>query len=170
MLPMYIAQYASYDSQPIRGSAGIDLTHESASDATRLLKFRNLPEKHYLTYRIFDEINGRLAGKGLTVRDKTTVDAPLIAAPPSTKNRDQERDPEMHQPKPGKNWLFGMKAHTGVDAKSGLTHTLVTTARCVTVAWRRTPHSCIPCSRSPLWRYPAELPGCQNASGSPAHA
>lgn len=72
MLPMYIAQQcfglsdagiedASYDSQPIRGSAGIDLTHESASDATRLLKFRSLPEKHYLAYRIFDEINGRLA-------------------------------------------------------------------------------------------------------------
>lgn len=139
MLRMYIAQQcfglsdegiedAIYDSQAIRGFVGIDLTHESAPDATTLLKFRRLLEKHDLTRRIFDEINGHLASKGLMMREGTIVDATLIAAPPSTKNRDEKRDPEMHQSKKGKNWFFGMKAHIGVDAKSGLTHTLVTTA------------------------------------------
>jgi IS5 family transposase len=139
MLRMYIAQQcfglsdegiedAIYDSQAIRGFVGIDLTHESAPDATTLLKFRRLLEKHNLTRRIFDEINGHLASRGLMMREGTIVDATLIAAPPSTKNRDEKRDPEMHQSKKGKNWFFGMKAHIGVDAKSGLTHTLVTTA------------------------------------------
>ncbi|MFS2017172.1 IS5 family transposase [Massilia sp. CT11-108] len=139
MLRMYVAQQcfglsdegiedAIYDSQAIRGFVGIDLTHESAPDATTLLKFRRLLEKHNLTRRIFDEINGHLASKGLMMREGTIVDATLIAAPPSTKNRDEKRDPEMHQSKKGKNWFFGMKAHIGVDAKSGLTHTLVTTA------------------------------------------
>lgn len=139
MLRMYIAQQcfglsdegiedAIYDSQAIRGFVGIDLTHESAPDATTLLKFRRLLEKHNLTRRIFDEINGHLASKGLMMREGTIVDATLIAAPPSTKNRDEKRDPEMHQSKKGKNWFFGMKAHIGVDAKSGLAHTLVTTA------------------------------------------
>jgi len=117
---------AIYDSQAIRGFVGIDLTHESVPDATTLLKFRRLLEKHSLTSRIFDEINGHLASKGLMMREGTIVDATLIAAPPSTKNRDEKRDPEMHQSKKGKNWFFGMKAHIGVDAKSGLAHTLVT--------------------------------------------
>lgn len=62
------------------------------------------------------------------MREGTIVDATLIAAPPSTKNRDENRDPEMHQSKKGKTWHFGMKAHIGVDAKTGLAHTLVTTA------------------------------------------
>lgn len=139
MLRMYIAQQcfglsdegiedAIYDSQAIRGFVGIDLTHESAPDATTLLKFRRLLEKHNLMRRIFDEINGHLASKGLMMREGTIVDATLIAAPPSTKNHDEKRDPEMHQSKKGKNWFFGTKAHIGVDARSGLTHTLVTTA------------------------------------------
>lgn len=104
MLRMYIAQQcfglsdegiedAIYDSQSIRGFVGVDLTHESAPDATTLLKFRRLLEKHNLTRRIFDEINVHLASKGLLMREGTIVDATLIAAPPSTKNRDKERDP-----------------------------------------------------------------------------
>ncbi len=139
MLRMYIAQQcfglsdegvedAIYDSQAIRGFVGIDLTHESAPDATTLLKFRRLLEKHKLTERIFDEINGHLASKGLMMREGTIVDATLIAAPPSTKNKDGKRDPEMHQSKKGNDWHFGMKAHIGVDATSGLVHTVVGTA------------------------------------------
>jgi len=138
MLRMYIAQQcfglsdegiedAIYDSQSIRGFVGIDLTHESAPDATTLLKFRRLLEKHNLTRRIFDEINVHLAGKGLVMREGTIVDATLIAAP-STKNRDKERDPEMHQSKKGNNWHFGMKAHVGVDMATGLVHSVVGTA------------------------------------------
>lgn len=139
MLRMYIVQQclglsdegiedAIYDSQSIRGFVGIDLTHESAPDATTLLKFRRLLEQHNLTRRIFNEINGHLAKKGLVMREGTIVDATLIAAPPSTKNRDGERDPEMHQSKKGKDWHFGMKAHVGVDMNTGLVHTVVGTA------------------------------------------
>ena len=139
MLRMYIVQQclglsdegiedAIYDSQSIRGFVGIDLTHESAPDATTLLKFRRLLEQHNLTRRIFNEINGHLANKGLVMREGTIVDATLIAAPPSTKNRDGERDPEMHQSKKGKDWHFGMKAHVGVDMATGLVHTVVGTA------------------------------------------
>ena len=139
MLRMYIAQQclglsdegiedAIYDIQSVRAFVGIDLTHESAPDATTLLKFRRLLEENALTRRIFDEIKGHLASKGLTMREGTIVDATLIAAPPSTKNRDKERDPEMHQSKKGNDWHFGMKAHVGVDMATGLVHTVVGTA------------------------------------------
>lgn len=116
------------DSQAIRNFVGIDLNREAAPDATTLLKFRRLLEKHNLTRRIFDEINTHLASKGLMMLEGTIVDATLIAAPPSTKNRDEKRDPKMHQSKKGKTWHFGMKAHIGVDAETGLAHMLVTTA------------------------------------------
>lgn len=139
MLRMYVAQQcfglsdegiedAVYDSQSIRRFVGIDLARESAPDATTLLKFRRLLEAHGLTRKIFETINAHLAQKGLMMREGTIVDATLIAAPPSTKNRDQARDPEMHQAKKGKQWHFGMKAHIGVDVESGLVHTLVGTA------------------------------------------
>jgi IS5 family transposase len=139
MLRMYIAQQcfglsdegiedALYDSQSIRSFVGIDLGREGAPDATTLLKFRRLLEEHELTQRIFEAIKTHLADKGLLLREGTIVDATLIAAPPSTKNAEKSRDPEMHQTKKGNQWYFGMKAHIGVDADSGLTHTLVTTA------------------------------------------
>ena len=139
MLRMYVAQQcfglsdegiedAIYDSQAIRAFVGIDLNRESAPDATTLLKFRHLLEANGLTKTIFDTINGHLAEKGLMMREGTIVDATLIAAPPSTKNKDGERDPEMHQSKKGNDWHFGMKAHVGVDAASGLVHTVIGTA------------------------------------------
>jgi IS5 family transposase len=139
MLRMYIAQQcfglsdegiedAIYDSQAIRGFIGIDLTRETAPDATTLLKFRRLLEENNLTARIFTAINTVLAAKGLLLKEGTVVDATIIEAPISTKNKDGTRDSEMHQTKKGNQWHFGMKAHIGVDADSGLTHTLVTTA------------------------------------------
>ena len=139
MLRMYIAQQcfglsdegiedALYDSQAIRRFVGIDLSRESAPDATTLLKFRRLLETHGLTQRIFETINAHLAERGLLLRQGTIVDATLIAAPPSTKNRQKRRDPEMHQTKKGNQWYFGMKAHIGADAHSGLVHTVVATA------------------------------------------
>ena len=139
MLRMYVAQQcfglsdegiedAIYDSQSIRAFVGIDLGRESAPDATTLLKFRHLLEANGLTRQIFDTINEHLAEKGLMMREGTIVDAPLIAAPPSTKNKDGKRDPEMHQSKKGNDWHFGMKAHVGVDATSGLVHTVIGTA------------------------------------------
>jgi len=139
MLRMYVAQQcfglsdegiedAIYDSQAIRGFVGIDLSREAAPDATTLLKFRRLLERHGLTRKIFEVINVHLSNKGLMLREGTIVDATLIAAPPSTKNRDKRRDPEMRQTKKGNQWYFGMKAHVGVDADSGLVHTMVATA------------------------------------------
>ena len=107
---------------------GIDLNHQSAPDATTLLKFRRLLEEHQLTERIFTTINVHLADKGLMLKEGTVVDATIIAAPNSTKNQSEGRDPEMHQTKKGNQWHFGMKAHIGVDAQSGIVHTVVTTA------------------------------------------
>lgn len=138
MLRMYIAQQcfglsdegiedAIYDSQAIRSFVGIDLSRESAPDATTLLKFRRLLEDTKLTERIFAAINTLLAVRGLILKEGTVVDATIIAAPSSTKNRSGERDPEMHQAKKGNQWHFGMKVHIGVDVESGITHTLVTT-------------------------------------------
>lgn len=139
MLRLYVVQQcfglsdegtedAVYDSQAVRLFVGIDLSHESAPDATTLLKFRRLLETHQLTQKIFAAINQHLSAKGLLLKEGTIVDATLIAAPPSTKNREGKRDPEMHQSKKGNQWHFGMKAHIGVDAATGLVHSLVTTA------------------------------------------
>ena len=139
MLRMYVAQQcfglsdegiedAIYDSQAIRSFVGIDLSREGAPDATTLLDFRHLLEQHQLTESIFNAIAHHLAAKGLLLREGTIVDATLIAAPPSTKNKEGKRDPEMHQSKKGNQWHFGMKAHIGVDAHSGLVHTVIVTA------------------------------------------
>jgi IS5 family transposase len=139
MLRMYIVQQCFglsdegtedtlYDSQAIRAFVGVDLSREGAPDATTLLHFRRLLEQHDLTRAIFAAINGHLAEQGLLLREGTIVDATIIAAPPSTKNRAKARDPEMHQTKKGNEWHFGMKAHIGVDAVSGLVHSMVGTS------------------------------------------
>jgi len=119
---------ALYDSQALRDFVGIDLSRESVPDATTLLKFRRLLLDNDLTKALFDEINAHLAEQGLLMRAGTIVDATIIAAPSSTKNEGNTRDPEMHQTKKGNAWHFGMKAHIGVDAQSGLVHTVVSTA------------------------------------------
>jgi IS5 family transposase len=119
---------ALYDSQALRSFAGIDLGVEGVPDATTLLKFRHLLEAHDLTRRIFEEVNALLSERSLLMREGTIVDATIIAAPSSTKNARQERDPQMHQTKKGNQWHFGMKAHIGVDAQSGLVHSVSGTA------------------------------------------
>jgi transposase, IS5 family len=119
---------ALYDSQALRDFVGIDLSRESVPDATTLLKFRRLLQDNDLTRALFDQINAHLSEQGLLMRAGTIVDATIIAAPSSTKNQDKSRDPEMHQTKKGNAWHFGMKAHIGVDADSGLVHTVVGTA------------------------------------------
>jgi transposase, IS5 family len=119
---------AIYDSQAMRDFVGIDLAIESVPDATTLLRFRHLLEKHALTQRIFEEINAHLAEKGLFMREGTIVDATIVAAAPSTKNKAKQRDPEMKQTKKGNQWYFGMKAHIGVDAVTGLTHSVAATS------------------------------------------
>ena len=119
---------ALYDSQAMREFIGIDLGRENVPDATTLLKFRRLLEQHDLTGAILAEVNAHLIERGLLMRQGTVVDATIIAAPSSTKNEDGKRDPEMHQAKKGNQWHFGMKMHTGVDAESGLIHSVVCTA------------------------------------------
>jgi transposase, IS5 family len=101
---------------------------ERIPDRVSILRFRHLLEEHQLAGQILATVNATLSGKGLMLREGTVVDATLIAAPSSTKNKDGERDPEMHQTKKGNQWHFGMKAHIGVDADSGLVHTVVGTA------------------------------------------
>jgi transposase, IS5 family len=119
---------ALYDSQALRDFVGIDLSRESVPDATTLLKFRRLLQHNDLTRALFDEINAHLSEQGLLMRAGTIVDATIIAAPSSTKNEGKTRDPEMHQTKKGNQWFFGMKAHIGVDAESGLVHSVIGTA------------------------------------------
>ncbi len=119
---------ALYDSQALRGFARIDLAAAGVPDATTLLKFRRLLENHDLCRGLFAAINTDLAARGLLLREGTLVDATLIAAPPSTKNQEKKRDPEMHQTKKGNQWYFGMKAHIGTDRDSKLVHTVVVTA------------------------------------------
>jgi transposase, IS5 family len=119
---------ALYDSQAMRSFAGIDLSVEGAPDATTLLKFRHWLEKNELTQAIFQEVKAHLAQKHLSLQEGTIVDATIIAAPSSTKNKEKKRDPAMHQTRKGNQWYFGMKAHVGVDAQTGLVHTVVGTA------------------------------------------
>lgn len=97
-------------------------------DETTILRFRHLLEKHDLATDMLRVVNDILEAKGLMMKKGTVVDATLIAAPSSTKNADGERDPEMRQAKKGNQWYFGMKAHIGVDAHSGLVHSVRGTA------------------------------------------
>src|SRR5277367_1415733 len=112
----------------LRRFAGIDLGKEPAPDETTICKFRHLLEEHDLGQAIFAEVNAHLAANGVKVARGTIVDATIIHAPSSTKNATGTRDPEMHQVRKGKQWYFGMKAHVGVDSKSGTVHTAVATA------------------------------------------
>ncbi len=93
-------------------------------DESTILRFRHLLEKHGLGLKILTEVNTILTQRGLMLKEGSAVDATLIAAPSSTKNKDKARDPEMHSSQKGRQWHFGMKAHIGVDADSGLVHTV----------------------------------------------
>ena len=97
-------------------------------DRVSILRFRHLLEQHELAPKMLEAVNATLAAQGLLLKEGTVVDATLIAAPSSTKNQQGQRDPEMHQTKKGNQWHFGMKCHIGVDADSGLVHTVVGTS------------------------------------------
>ena len=115
---------ALHDTPLLREFAGLDNWTSRLPDETTILRFRHLLEKHKLAPQILWVVNDLLRAEGLMLRAGTVVDATLIAAPSSTKNASGERDPEMHQSKKGNQWYFGMKAHIGVDAESGLVHTV----------------------------------------------
>ena len=124
------AEEALYDIQSMRAFAGLELGRDAVPDETTILNFRYLLERHELTKALFEAVSEHLEDKGALLRGGTIMDATLIAASPSTKNKSGKRDPEMSQSKKGNQWYFGMKAHVGVDARSGLVHTAgVTTGK-----------------------------------------
>ena len=118
---------ALYDSAALREFVGIDLGREPAPDETTVCKFRHLLEEHQLGGEMLETVNLHLESRGVRITAGTIVDATIIHAPSSTKNREQRRDPEMHQTKKGNQWYFGMKAHVGVDSKTKLIHTALVT-------------------------------------------
>ena len=139
MLRMYLMQSwfslsdegiedAIYDSYAMRSFMCIDFLSEQVPDATTLLNFRHLIEENKIGEQLFADVNARLEKAGLMLHGGTIVDATLIAAPSSTKNKKKARDPEMHSTKKGNQWHFGMKVHAGVDAGSGYVHTITGTA------------------------------------------
>jgi IS5 family transposase len=139
MLKMYLLQVwfnladeatedAIYDSHAMKDFVGIDFDTDDVPDATTLLHFRHLLEEKRLQKAIFDKINESLEAAGVLMRGGSIVDATFVEAPSSTKNTAKSRDPEMKQAKKGNNWHFGMKAHIGVDAYSGVVHTVEATA------------------------------------------
>lgn len=109
----------------------LDPLTQKVPDETTVLNFRHLLEKHRLTEAIFARVRGQLEQRGLLVKSGTIVDATIMAASSSTKNQDRQRDPDMSSTRKGTAWHFGMKAHIGVDAKSGLVHSVRTTTASV---------------------------------------
>jgi len=119
---------ALYDSVAMRSFAGIDLGTEAAPDETTVCKFRHLLERNKLGKTLLKAVNQYLRENGIKIANGTIVDATIIGAPSSTKNKEGKRDPEMHQTAKGQQWYFGMKAHVGVDSRSKLIHTILVSA------------------------------------------
>jgi IS5 family transposase len=117
---------ALIDQPLLRRFAGLD-AGQSLPDETTILRFRRMLEDNQLAPSILGLVNHLLSEQGLLLRRGTVVDATLIAAPPSTKNEEGKRDPDMSQTKKGNQWYFGMKAHIGADLESGLVHTVIST-------------------------------------------
>ena len=139
MLRMYLMQNrfglsdegiedAIYDSYAMKRFLKIDFSIERTPDATTLLHFRHLLEKHDITRKMFDDVKERLDAAGLIMHGGTIVDATIIHAPSSTKNTTKTREPEMHSVRKGNQWFFGMKIHSGTDAATGYVHTITGTA------------------------------------------
>jgi IS5 family transposase len=122
---------AFYDSPALRRFAGVDLGRAAAPDESTILRFRHLLEEHELCGQILDTVNHFLASRGIRIGTGTIVDATIINAPSSTKNSTGKRDPQMHQTRKGQQWYFGAKAHIGVDSKSGIVHSVCTSAASV---------------------------------------
>lgn len=120
------AEDALYDSEATRRFVGIELGEDAVPDESTILRFRHLLEEHELTAQIFATVTTLLTEKRLLLRSGTIVDATIIAAPSSTKNASQARDPEMKQTRKGNNWHFGMKVHIGTDRR-GIVHSLTVT-------------------------------------------
>lgn len=122
---------AIYDRYSFQKFLGVDVMNDVVPDETTILKFRHLLEEKKLTMQILSLVNVLLAQQGVLLKEGTIVDASLISAPPSTKNKEKKRDPEMSSTKKGNQWHFGMKVHIGVDSKSGLIHSFESTTASV---------------------------------------
>src|SRR6201981_1368978 len=125
------AEDALYESPVLRHFVGIDLGRAPVPDESTILGFRHLLEKHELGGAMLNAVNQYLESRGIRITTGTIVDATILHAPWSTKNRSGERDPEMHQTRKGKQWYSGLKAHIGVDSKQGIVHSLCTSAASV---------------------------------------
>src|SRR6201987_5801567 len=125
------AEDALYESPVLRSFAGVDLGRVAVPDEPTILNFRHLLQQHELNGKILDTVNLYLESKGIRISTGTIVDATIIAAPSSTKNAKNERDPEMHQTKKGNQFYFGAKAHIGGDSKEGIVHSVCTSAASV---------------------------------------
>ena len=125
------AEDALYESPVLRHFVGIDLGRAPVPDESTILQFRHLLERHELGGAMLNAVNQYLESRGIRITTGTIVDATIIHAPSSTKNRSGERDPEMHQTRKGKQWYFGLKAHIGVDSKQGHVHSVCTSAASV---------------------------------------
>ncbi len=119
---------ALYEIESVRRFAGFNSVTENLPDETTILNFRHLLERHQLTEQLLTAINQHLEQRGLMMSQGTMVDATIIHAPSSTKNKDKARDPDMHQTRKGNQWYFGMKVHVGADVNSGAVHSVTTTA------------------------------------------
>jgi IS5 family transposase len=122
------AEEALYESRSMCRFAGIDLGREPVPDESTILNFRHLLERHAVGEPVSQAVGEYLQEQGLRIASGTIVDASIISAPSSTKNKDKARDPEMHQTKEGNQWYFGMKAHVGVDSKTRQIHSVAATA------------------------------------------
>jgi IS5 family transposase len=120
---------ALYESAALRRFVGVDLGVAPAPDETTICRFRHLLEKHDLGGLMLEAVNVHLEARGIRIATGTIVDATIIHAPSSTKNKSGERDPEMHQTRKGNQWYFGLKAHIGVDSKEGVVHSVCTCRR-----------------------------------------
>jgi IS5 family transposase len=109
---------ALYEIESMRRFAGLELTDDALPNETTILKFRHLLEQHGLTAKMMNLINDTLEQRGLPLKGGTMVDAAIIHAAPSTRNKDKARDPDMHQTKKGNQWYFGMKVHVGADGQA----------------------------------------------------
>ncbi|QJD30911.1 IS5 family transposase [Methylococcus geothermalis] len=118
---------ALYEIESMRRFAGLELADDALPDETTILNFRRLLERHELTAKLMNAINDVLEARGLLLKGGTMVDATIIHAAPSTKNKAKARDPEMHQTKKGHQWFFGMKVHVGADVHTGVAHTVSVT-------------------------------------------
>lgn len=122
------AEEALHEMPLFQRFCGVDIDLQRIPDESSILRFRHLLEQHHLSEQILRTVNTLLEHQGLLLKKGTVIDATLIAAPSSTKNKEGKTDREMHQTKKGNQWYFGMKAHIGADAQSGIVHTVTGTA------------------------------------------